>query len=110
MNLAVAECRLPDLCLPPLPCFVNLVWSKRGKIPDLYEDVCDESIEQDIDTVMPMPALSFFGHSKVELFLVASISTALFPDVGFVAVFWGVTVNSTFLSRLSNMSFVFAMY
>ena len=67
-------------------------------------------MEQDIDTVMPIPALSFFGHSMVELFLAASISTALFPNVGFAGVFWGVTVNSTFLSRLSNMSFVFAMY
>ena len=67
-------------------------------------------MEQDIDTVMLILALSFFGHSKVELFLAASISTALFPNVGFAGVFWGVTVNSTFLSRLSNMSFVFAMY
>ena len=112
MNRAVVECRLPDLFRPFLECFVKVSWSNKGNIPGFVfaELLVADSIVEDRDAdIISVGALSSNICLSELILTVCTFNPELFV-LSFEVIFCGVTVNSTFLKRVSNISFVFSMY
>ena len=106
MNRAVVEWRPPDLFLPFLECLVKVSWSKSGNTPDFIDDeellVAESKAEDNDADIISVVALS------------SILTDWTFNEGLFVfcleVTFCGVTVNSTFRKRVSNISLVFSMY